>query len=68
MLGLIFTVLAYEVSCHTQKRWRSQILNPIITATGVLVAPLLFSVLRIEHPVANAAFTQAVGEAITCEA
>lgn len=36
MFGLILTVLAYDICSRIQKRWKSQLLNPIITASGLI--------------------------------
>ncbi len=35
LLGLILTVLAYAICSRIQKRWKSQLLNPIITASAL---------------------------------
>lgn len=36
LFGLILTVLAYDICCRIQKRWKSQLLNPIITASALI--------------------------------
>lgn len=51
LFGLLLTILAYDVGVRIQQRWRSPLLNPIITAS--IITGLMLAVLRIPYDTYN---------------